>query len=148
MNLSLHFPVEEATRSDTATRLSIDNTPSDEILGNMRNAAAALEAVRELLDAPIQVTSWYRCLDLEKRIGGSMRPNGHSSGWCIDFRAPAFGDPLKICKKILAAGVKFDQLIYEGTWVHISFHPAMRQMSLTAVFAANKPTVYKEGIIA
>ena len=140
MNLSEHFTLEEAIRSDTATRKGLDNSPSAEVLANMMEAAEQLEVVRRLLDAPIQVTSWYRSPKLNTLIGGSAT-GAHPEGWAIDFRAPGFGTPLEVCRAVRDSGIKFDQLIYEGAgsgaWVHISFAPRMRQQVLTAAFKAN-----------
>ena len=42
-----------------------------------------------------------------------------------------FAAPLGICRVIAGSALKFDQLIEEGTWVHISFAPAMRRQVLT-----------------
>ena len=150
MNLSPHFTLAEATHSGTAIRLGIDNQPTLEVVENMKIAAERMETVREILGGhPIEVTSWYRSLAVEKRIGGSMRPNGHSSGFCIDFRMynhlPGYKTPLEVCEALMLTDLKWDQLIWEGTWVHISFHPGMRQMKLTAHFG-NGPATYTSGI--
>lgn len=146
MNLSSHFTLEEATVSDTAVRLGIDNTPDAETLNNMAQAAKLMETVRQLLDVPIFVTSWFRCEEVNRAVGGAHRPGiDHSSGWCVDFRAPGFGTPLEVCRAIRDSGMKFDQLIYEGTWVHLSFAPPMRQMVLTAHFGGGA-TTYTKGL--
>lgn len=144
MNLSEHFTLEEAIRSDTATRKGLDNSPSAEVLANMMEAAEQLEVVRRLLDAPIQVTSWYRSPKLNTLIGGSAT-GAHPEGWAIDFRAPGFGTPLEVCRAVRDSGIKFDQLIYEGTWVHLSFAPKLRQSVLTAHFG-DGPTHYTAGL--
>lgn len=152
--LSQHFTLEEATRSDTAVRLGLDNQPDDATLDAMRAAAEKMELVRQLLgNDPLQVTSWYRSPEVDRAVGGTGRSNGHSSGWCIDFRMyehlPArYRTPLEICQAIVASDLRYDQLIWEGTWVHISFHPALRQMQLTAHFKAGAPTTYTAGIPA
>ena len=57
MQLSEHFSLEEATHSDTATRLGISNQPSPQQLENMKVAAAGMEKVRELLGKPININS-------------------------------------------------------------------------------------------
>jgi hypothetical protein len=41
--------------------------------------------------------------------------------------------------------IPFDQIINEGTWVHLSFEPSMRRKALIADFAAGKAT-YREGV--
>lgn len=144
MQLSAHFSLEEAVLSQTATRKGIDNTPTPEIEANMVEAANRMEEVRELLDAPILVSSWFRCLKLNSSIGGSAT-SAHVRGWAIDFTAPQFGTPQEICLKIQASGIAFDQLIFEGTWVHISFDPQQRMQVLTAHFVGGK-TTYTQGV--
>lgn len=145
MNLSQHFTLDEATFSETAVRKGIDNTPSATVIANMVKASAGMEMVRDVLRAPVHISSWFRCLLLNRAVGSSDT-SGHRQGWSIDFKAPKFGTPKEICEAIVRAGIKFDQLIYEGTWVHISFDPAMRGQVLTAVFKPGKKTVYLTGI--
>ena len=144
MNLSQHFTFEEAVLSQTATRKGIDNTPSPEIEANMIEAASRLEEVRDLLDAPILVSSWFRCMKLNSAIGGSST-SAHVQGWAIDFTAPQFGTPQDVCLKIQASGITFDQLIFEGTWTHISFDPKLRMQVMTAHFVGGR-TTYTQGI--
>lgn len=144
MNLSANFTFAEATHSETATRKGIDNMPPPEVLANMGEAADGMEEIRAFLDAPIYVSSWYRSPKLNAAIGGS--PTGaHPEGWAIDFTAPKFGTPLEICKAILDSDIKFDQLLAEGLWVHISFAPAMRQIAMSVTFLGGRPT-YTMGI--
>jgi hypothetical protein len=68
------------------------------------------------------------------------------AGYAADFISPTFGEPIKIVKALAATNVQFDQLIQEGTWVHVSFAPAMRRQVLTAHFVDGKVT-YEEGIV-
>lgn len=149
-NLSEHFTLSEATRSDTAIRLGLDNTPSQEVFDNMVQAAERMETVRRILGGdPIEITSWHRAPAVDKAVGGVGRTNGHASGWCIDFRKyqhlPNYMTPLEICEALMKTDLRWDQLIWEGTWVHISFHPALRQHRLTAHFG-NGPATYTPGI--
>ena len=142
--LSEHFSYLEGTQSATALKSGIDNTPPADILSNMQQAAAQLEAVREYLNQPMTVNSWYRCAALNAAVGGA--PNSaHTQGWAIDFICPPYGSPLEIVDALVKTGIKFDQLIQEGTWCHISFDPRMRQQTLTAHFADGEPTTYTSG---
>lgn len=141
MKLSEHFDLSEAIASDTAERLGLDNTPSDTVLQNMKKAAVGLELVRSLLLVPISISSWYRSLLLNRAIGSSDT-SAHRQGWAIDFKAPAFGTPKDICEAIVKSDIKFDQLIFEGSWVHISFDPLMKGQKLTAIFQKGKKTKY------
>lgn len=111
----------------------------------MVKAAAQLEQVRSLLDTPLIITSWYRCKLLNRAIGSSDT-SAHIQGFAIDFKAPEYGTPIEICKAMALSKIKFDQVIQEGSWVHISFDPRYRQQILTAVFQQGKKTQYKVGI--
>lgn len=129
--LSNNFSLAEFVESDTAMRRRIANVPTSAVMERLRNTAANMEKVREILgNVPVHVTSGYRSPALNKAVGGS--PNSdHIDGDACDFRAPAFGPPILICHAIVKSGLRFDQLIEEGTWVHISFGPRMRQQVLT-----------------
>ena len=129
--LSNNFSLAEFIESDTAMRLKIRNVPSPKVLERLRNTAEGMERVRDILrDVPILVSSGYRSPALNKAVGGSATSD-HMDGDACDFRAPAFGPPIHICHAIVKSGLRFDQLIEEGTWVHISFGPRMRQQVLT-----------------
>jgi len=130
MILSEHFSLEEATHSDTAIRLGINNQPDARQLENMKKAAIGMEQVRALLGKSISVNSWIRLPAVNVAVGGS-KVSSHMDGWAIDFVSP-FGTPYAVCKAIEASGIKFDQMIHEyGKWTHLSFAPEMRQQKLT-----------------
>jgi hypothetical protein len=128
--LSPHFSLAELTISQTASRNGLSNTPPAPILANMRIMAAGMEDVRALLGVPIHVNSGYRAPAVNAAVGGSVT-SAHCKGWACDFIAPAFGAPLDICKRIVASPIVFDQIIEEGTWVHLSFDPRARRQVLT-----------------
>jgi hypothetical protein len=145
--LAVHFSLEELTRSSTATRLGIDNTPDDTVLANLQLLADGLENVRELLgvvNTPMIIDSGYRCPQLNRVIGGATN-SAHTLGFAADFICPSVGTPLSIVSRIVASDLQFDQVIQEGNWVHISFAPAMRRSVLTAHFV-NGVAHYTEGL--
>jgi putative chitinase len=141
---SRYFTLDALTFSDTATRLHIDNTPPAGVVTALRDTAERLDQVCDLLAKPVQIVSAYRCPQLNAAMGGAP-DSAHVSGRAVDFICRAFGTPLQICQRIVAAGIKFDQLIQEGTWVHISFDPRMRNQVLTATYA-NGVTSYTNGL--
>ena len=126
MQLTPHFSLAELT----VTNQKIDNTPSKEIVEVLRTTAFYMERVRELLgNVAITVNSGYRSPDVNRAVGGTSN-SSHTHGYAVDFTA--YGHtPLTISNILSKSNLKFDQLIYEKTWVHISFDPRMRGNILT-----------------
>jgi hypothetical protein len=142
MNLSEHFSLEEATYSETAIRMNINNRPDERQLANMKSAAEQLEAIRNVTGA-LRVNSWLRLPDVNLAVGGS-KVSSHMDGWAIDCSSTAH-TPYALCQFVIKAGIKFDQMIHEyGRWMHISFAPEMRQQTLTIYKPEGK---YKPGIL-
>jgi zinc D-Ala-D-Ala carboxypeptidase len=147
--LTTHFSLEELTLSQTAVRRGIDNTPSLEQVKNLKRVAAMLEDVRTLLgEKPVLISSGYRSPGVNAAVGGA-KDSRHLLGLAADFTSPPFGPPKDICLKIAASDLPFDQLIYEGTWVHIGLAPngtPPRKQLLTAHFQ-NGMTIYTPKIV-
>ena len=121
--LSEHFTLDEATHSTTALRLGIDNTQViPEIISNTKITAVKMEKVRVILGEPIHIDSWIRSLQLNQALG-SKDNSKHLLGFAVDFICPTFGTPETICKMLISYAdlLRFDQLIFEHTWVHIGF---------------------------
>lgn len=142
--LSPHFSLEEMVQSQYAERHGILNEPTDEIIERLRSTASQLEMVRGLLGQPLIISSGYRSPELNSALGGVSK-SAHCKGDAVDFICPAYGNPLKICRAVAAAQIGFDQLIQEGTWVHISFAIPMRHELLTAKFNEGVAT-YSVGV--
>jgi len=126
MQLTPHFSLAELT----VTKTKLDNTPSKEIVEVLRTTAFYMEKVRELLgNVAITINSGYRSPDVNRQVGGTSN-SSHTHGYAVDFTA--YGHtPLTISNILSKSNLKFDQLIYEKTWVHISFDPRMRGNILT-----------------
>lgn len=141
MNLSEHFTLAEATFSSTAVRLELDNAAPLEVVDALRQSALGLEKVRhELGDLPIYIDSWYRCSALNRAVNGATF-SAHLFGWAIDFICPDAGQPFQIVNQLTrTTHLQFDQLIQEGSWVHISFDPRARRQILTAHFGPHGTT--------
>lgn len=132
--LSPHFSLAEFTHSETADEHGIPNTPTPEHLAHLEITAAGMEAVRALFGVPITVTDAYRNPQVNHLVGG-VPTSAHCLGWAVDFHVQGLSDN-QAAKRIAASGIKFDQLIYEGTaarprCVHISFDPRHRQQILS-----------------
>ena len=142
------FTLDELLASQTAARQHLDNTPPPEALENITHLLApGLQRVRELLRCPVLVSSGYRSPAVNRAVGGA-KDSQHMRGQAADFTAPRFGSPLQVARVIAAhAGeIRFDQLIMEGTWVHVSFAGEPRGQVLTAHFGAGW-VHYTEGLL-
>lgn len=142
--LSSYFTWEEVIHSETAVRLGLDNTPPTAIYPSIKYTALQLDKVRKILNRPIIVSSWYRSERLCLAIG-SKATSQHTKGEAVDFICPKFGSSLEVAKALVnsMSVIPFDQLIYEGTWVHISFSANPRGEILT--FDAKTKT-YSKGL--
>lgn len=123
-----YFTIRELTRSATAARLGIDNTPDDRIVKNLTQLVnTVLDPLREAYGKPIVVTSGYRCPALNRAVGGS-RTSQHLYGQAADIKSLS-DDPKEnkkifdIASQLIREGkIKTGQLIdeYNYDWVHIS----------------------------
>ena len=115
--LTPHFSLAEMTTTSTG----IPNIPTGQLLQNLNYTAQQMEKVRQILGTPIQINSAYRSDAVNRAVGG-VTTSAHSYGFAVDFVSPKFGTPYEICAKLIAAGMKFDQLIMEkNRWTHIGF---------------------------
>jgi hypothetical protein len=93
-----------------------------------------MNRVREVLDKPVNVNSWFRSEAVNNKVGGSST-SSHLTGYAIDFYVKGLTNQ-EICDLIDAAGIEYDQLIDEFNgytyWIHISFDPRMRKERLIA----------------
>ena len=117
-----HFSLDEFTQSDTAARLNIDNRLPDELRENALKTLQMMERIRFHIDAPISITSGFRCEALNRAVG-SKSGSDHTLAFAVDFKAPKAGTPYEIAKDL--AGVidmlGIGQLILEfGSWCHVS----------------------------
>ena len=128
MQLSGHFSLNELTKSQTATRKGINNTPSPEQVDNLTTLCIqVLEPTRRHFSKPMVITSGYRSADLCLAIGSN--PNSqHAKGEAADFEM--FGEDNKNLAKYIRSELIYDQLILEfynsedpnSGWVHCSYN--------------------------
>ena len=118
----------EVTKSQTATRLGIDNNPTVTHLIALRAVAENIfEPIRKHFGVPVGVSSGYRSNALNDAIGGSSRSQ-HCHGQALDIDADIYG---RITNgelfRYIRHALDFDQLIWEfgddndPAWVHVSF---------------------------
>lgn len=153
--ISEHFSLRELTRSESARRAGIENTPTASEMDNIYYTAQQLEKIREYTGRAIIVTSCFRSERVNKLVGGSPT-SAHRHGLAADCDAMGLTSLAfaKLLIKMRDEGkLVFDQLILEfpergdGAWVHIGFrrNSPMRNQVLTAT-KKNGKTVYLQGL--
>jgi hypothetical protein len=146
MKLSAHFALSEFTRSESAKREGLDNTPTAEHLENLKTLCEkVLEPIR-LRFGSINISSGYRGKMLNHFIGGSVSSD-HCLGRAadIDMDDSGTGVTNKEIFEYIKNNLEFDQLINEFnySWVHVGYRQgANRKQVLDAVKEGGK-TVYR-----
>jgi hypothetical protein len=145
MKISKHITLSEATKSNTATRLGIDNTPPQAIIERMiETAEKVFEPLREEL-GPISVSSFYRSPELNRSIGGSKNSQ-HCTGEAIDLQVITVSNAMLFNAACDLS--EFDQIIWEfGTleepdWVHISYSKTHNRKQILRATKIGKRTAY------
>lgn len=144
MKISDHFTIEEAT----TTSSKLPNYLTTEAAHTIYHTAQKMEMVRAILgNLPIHVNSWYRSAEVNAEVGGSKKSQ-HMKGEAVDFTCEKYGTPYQVCQKLAMhkQTLGIDQLIYEGTWVHISFVIPPRVPRLE-VLTCMKDKSYEDGLI-
>lgn len=118
----LNFKMSELIYSETAIKNNINNMPDINSMDNMLNLIYyCLQPVRELLGAPMIITSGYRN-PLVNRLVGGVNSSQHTKGQAVDFTVLGI-TPNQIISIIKTSKIEFDQLINEhDKWVHISYN--------------------------
>ena len=125
MKLTEHFTLSEFVRSNTATNRHIDNTPTPEVVDNLRALCRnVLEPARVAFGAKIYITGGYRCPALNKAVGGKPTSQ-HLRGEAADLQVRGVENLRRLYNAIKEHGV-FDQLLFESNkagarWIHVSY---------------------------
>jgi zinc D-Ala-D-Ala carboxypeptidase len=150
MQISKHLSLAEVSRSETAKRRGINNTPSGEHLENFKKLAEnVFEPIREHFGVPIHISSGYRSKELNAAIGGSATSQ-HCSGEAIDIDMDGSASGITNAQvfNFIKDNLNFDQLIWEfgsstnPDWVHVSYETTgkQRKQILKAVKSGSKTT--------
>ena len=150
MQLSKNFNLVEMTKSQTATRKGIDNTPSAEHQGNLQSLCMhVLQPIRAHFSQVVTVSSAYRSPELCLAIG-SKTTSQHAKGEAADFEI--FGVSNKELADYINENLDYDQLILEywtesdpnSGWVHCSYSEGNnRNQYLKAYKDDNNKTKYE-----
>lgn len=135
-----YFTLYELTKSTTAMRCGIDNTPTEQITKNLQDLVTnILDPLRLAWGRPIKVTSGYRCPKLNKKVGGATSSQ-HMYGQAVDITTMSDhpDDNMELLKLLIELKLPFDKLISEyvdkkgrPNWIHVSFSPQKRGIKLT-----------------
>ena len=154
MQLSEHFKLNEFTKSETAIRKRIDNTPGPAHASNLQKVCEKiLEPVRKHFGKPVRINSGYRGAALNAAVGGSSKSQ-HCNGEAVDFEIDGLPNP--DLAKWVAANCEFDQIILEfydasegpnSGWVHASYSEGKNRKQILTAVSVNGKTVYKPGFV-
>ena len=150
MIISEHISFSEATFSETAERHGISNLPNLKEIFNMRKLAdRVFEPLRAHIGHPIRINSFYRSIELNRKVGGSATSQ-HCRGQAMDISKCINCYTDADLFRFIRDNLEFDQLIWEfGTdeepdWVHVSYNEGQnRRQVLRSVIQAGK-TIYQK----
>ena len=150
MNLTENFSLNELTKSQTAERKGIDNTPSTEHQENLKSLCEMiLQPIRDHFGQVVSVSSGYRSPELCVAIGSSTQSQ-HAKGQASDFEI--FGVSNKELADYIDQNLDYDQLILEywkgedepnSGWVHCSFTLNGNRKQYLRAYKENGSTKYE-----
>lgn len=142
MNLSDHFTLEEFTHSQTASRMGIDNIPNDAQKQSMITLCnEVLEPLRAHFGVPIHIDSGFRCQQLNSAVPNSSSISQHCLGEAADIIVT--GVQLADVFAYIKDNMEFDQVIFELTWVHVSYRIARLRKEAYVAHFENGGVIYK-----
>ena len=146
MKISEHLSLSEVTRSETAKRRGISNTPTAEHLENFKKLAENIfEPIREHFGVPIHISSGYRSKELNSAIGGSLSSQ-HCQGKAIDIDMDDSNSGVtnKLVFDYIKDNLEFDQLIneFDYSWVHVSYTNGNNRGQILKAVKSNGKTSY------
>jgi zinc D-Ala-D-Ala carboxypeptidase len=140
--------LKELLFSETATRLGINNTPTDQILINLQTLIQ--EIINPIVNrfGDIKITSGYRSPELCLKIGSSIK-SSHTLGQALDCEV--LGVPNKELADWVVNNLEYDQVILEfwkpeeanSGWVHISYNKSNNRKMYLRAFKSNSRIVYE-----
>lgn len=147
---SKYTTLQELIKSNAAEVYKIPNLPNAEQIANLKLVCTEVfDKVREHFGIPIGITSGFRSVALNDRIGGSKNSQ-HMEGKALDIDGDRFGG---VSNKDIFDYIKnnctFDQLIWEfGTenapdWVHVSYNKGVNRKQILRAIKSDGKTIYK-----
>ena len=154
MNLTKNFTLAEMTKSETALRHDMDNTPGEQEISALKLLAEkVLQPVRDHYGKGVKVNSGFRHPEVNAKVGGS-KTSDHCRGQAADIEIPG------VANADLAAWIRdnleFRQLILEfytpgvpdSGWVHVSYVAEDNKKQVLTATKKDGKTVYLQGLVA
>ena len=154
MKLSANFSLAELTKSETALRHDLDNTPSLREIDNLQALVDnVLQPIRDYYGMSVRVNSGFRHPDVNAAVGGS-KTSDHCKGMAADIEIA--GVPNADLAKWIADNLEFRQLILEfytrgipdSGWVHVSYNPEDNKKQIMTATKIDGKTTYLNGLHA
>jgi zinc D-Ala-D-Ala carboxypeptidase len=145
MKISENISLLDATKSQTAIRDGIDNTPNETQLASMVLVSEKIyEPVKRVCSGAF-ISSFFRCEQLNKKIGGA-KGSQHEKGEAMDIDSNGFNNEIFHYVK---NNLVFDQLIAEfpagnePAWVHVSYKAGGNRKQILVATKRDGKTVYE-----
>ena len=149
MQLSKNFTLQELIKSQTAIRLNINNTPTQQDIVCLKALCEnILQRIRDRFKKPLTVSSGYRSAELCKAVGSSPKSQ-HAKGQAADIEC--LGVDNKVLAEWIKNNLKYDQLILEfykesegpqSGWIHVSYNPDKLRNQPLKAYKENGKTRY------
>ena len=149
MKLTENFSLLELTKSQTAERKGIDNTPSPTHQENLKSLCTSiLQPIRDHFNRVVSVSSGYRSEALCIAIGSKISSQ-HAKGEAADCEI--FGVSNKELADWINENLTYDQLILEywkeedpsSGWVHCSYKSEGNRKQYLRAYKENGSTKYE-----
>ena len=150
MQLSTNFSLPELTKSQTAERKGIDNTPSPEHKRNLKSLCTrVLQPVRDHFNRVVSVSSGYRSQELCVAIGSKITSQ-HAKGQAADFEI--YGLSNGELANYIKENLDYDQLILEywtpespnSGWIYCSFNSEGNRKEYLRAYKNEGKTKYEK----
>lgn len=128
MKLSENFTFEELTDTNHIGLLEQNRLQAESFILELQVLANyVLEPIRDILGVPLKVNSGFRCRELNAVVGG-VPTSQHVKGEAADIVPIGLTIEEAFNKLRAAKGLRYGQLIHEGTWIHVSLGAPWRSL--------------------
>jgi zinc D-Ala-D-Ala carboxypeptidase len=154
MNLTKNFTLSEMTKSETALRHGMDNTPGEQEIAALKLLCEkVLQPVRDHYGRGVKVNSGFRHPEVNAKVGGS-KTSDHCRGQAADIEIPGVANA-ELAKWIVD-NLDFRQVILEfytqgvpdSGWVHVSYVAEDNKKQVLTAIKKDGKTVYLNGLVA